>query len=170
MNHFFIHVLIDSISDILSRFFFLSIQSIHKFIRFGRRCSSKALSACACGYRQRIAGVIWGVTEVKWNLIDFYIGFMGFWGFNIDSEKKREKDSQLTLCEMWKFNLSILLFEERKARDTWENLSRVAEAIFIISTCAWKQNEGKLDETLLLKVEFIMLGYIHQLSDKFHID
>lgn len=41
---------------------------------------------------KRILGVIWGVTEVKWNLIDFYIGF---WGFNIDSEKEKEGDGKI---------------------------------------------------------------------------
>lgn len=90
---------------------------------------------------QRILGVIWGVTEVKWNLIDFYIGF---WGFKIDGEKKGKWENEgkkraVYASQIGKFNLSLRL---NWKRDTWENLSWVGSAIFIISTCGVLHTTG----------------------------
>lgn len=114
---------------------FLSTQSVYKIyslwsIAHYGMCTSMRISAKDIGCDLRGNG-----SEVEFNRFLYWV--LRF--FNIDSEKKKENgktkrnSAVYARFQMGKFNLS-LRFNELKPRDTWENLSWVALAIFIIST------------------------------------
>lgn len=105
---------------ILSHFFSPSniCKNLFAFGRFAR--SSMCTNSGSVNRTQRISSVIWGVTEVEWNLIDFYIGFWGF--FNIDSKeekRKMKKREKKTHCLCFRLENSIYIpsiFTELKER------------------------------------------------------
>lgn len=86
---------------------------------------------------------------MKWNLIDFYIGFHGFLRFLIliaeerakESGERRTSRSAARRSQMGKFNLSLRVNGNLKARylGKFSVSGFDAFAIFIISTCVPEQ-------------------------------